>query len=72
MALTVDQLEGMRDALLSAIGSGALRVQFADRSVQYGTPSELRAALTIIEKQIEAGGGGPKRPTQIVITPRGL
>jgi hypothetical protein len=72
MALTLTQLEEMRDALLTAIGSGTLRVEFGERSLTYRSTVEMQAALVSIEREIEKLGGGPERPRQIVITPKGV
>lgn len=72
MARTLTQLEEMRDALLDAIGSGTLRVDFGERSLTYRNVPEMQAALATIEREIERLGGGPERPRQIVITPKGV
>jgi len=72
MALTLTQLEEMRDALLAAVGSGTLRVDFGERSLTYRSVQEMQTALITIEREIEKLGGGPQRPRQIVITPKGV
>jgi len=72
MALTLTQLEEMHDTLLTAIGSGSLRVEFGERSLTYRSIQEMQSALVTIEREIEALGGGPERPRQIVITPKGV
>ena len=71
MALTLTQLESMRDALLTSIASGELRVEFDNRGVTYRSIPEIQAALVTIEKEIESLGGRD-RPRQIVITPKGI
>lgn len=71
MALTLSQLEGMREALLTAIGNGALRVEFDGRAVTYRSIADMQAALGTIDREIEALGGRA-RPRQIVITPKGI
>ncbi len=72
MALTLTQLEEMRDALLTAVGSGTLRVEFGERSLTYRSIQEMQAALVSIEHEIEKLDGSPVRPRQIVITPKGV
>jgi hypothetical protein len=72
MAFTVDQLQGMRDAIITAIAGGALRVDFEGRGVTYRSVVEMQAALTTINKEIEQAGGGITSPRQIVITPKGI
>ena len=41
----------------SAIASGALSVQFADRRVQYRSMAELLKARDVIKDSIASGGG---------------
>ena len=71
MALTLTQLETMRDALLTSIASGELRVEFEGRGVTYRSVAEMQAALITVEKEI-VSLGGRERPRQIVITPKGI
>ncbi len=72
MALSLTELYGMRDALIEAIGSGTLRVEFEGRSVTYRGVAEMQAALTTLNKEIEQAGGGATSPRQVVITPKGI
>ncbi len=72
MALSLAELQGMRDALITAIGSGTLRVEFEGRSMTYRSVAEMQAALTTINKEIEQAGGGSTSPRQVVITPKGI
>ncbi len=72
MALTLTDLQAMRDALVTAIGNGALRVEFEGRAITYRSVVEMQAALTTINKEIERAGGGSTSPRQIVITPKGI
>jgi len=72
MALSLNELQGMRDALIAAIGSGTLRVEFEGRSMTYRSVAEMQAALTTINKEIEQAGGGSTSPRQVVITPKGI
>ena len=72
MALTLDQLQGMRDAIVTAIAGGTLHVQFEGRGITYRGVVEMQAALSTINKEIEQAGGGSASPSQIVITPKGI
>ena len=72
MALTLDQLQGMRDAIVTAIAGGTLHVQFEGRGITYRSVVEMQAALTTINKEIELAGGGTTSPRQVVITPKGI
>ena len=72
MALSLNELQGMRDALIAAIGSGTLRVEFEGRSMTYRSVAEMQAALATINKEIELAGGGGTSPRQVVITPKGI
>ena len=72
MALSLNELQGMRDALIAAIGSGTLHVEFEGRSMTYRSVSEMQAALSTINKEIELAGGGSTSPRQVVITPKGI
>jgi hypothetical protein len=72
MALSLTELQGMRDALIAAIGSGTLRVEFEGRSMTYRSVAEMQAALVTINKEIEVAGGGSTSPRQVVITPKGI
>jgi hypothetical protein len=72
MALSLNELQGMRDALIVAIGSGTLRVEFEGRSMTYRSVADMQAALSTINKEIELAGGGSTSPRQVVITPKGI
>ena len=72
MAFTVDQLQGMRDAIITAIAGGTLRVEFESRGITYRSVVEMQATLATINKEIEQAGGGNTSPRQIVITPKGI
>jgi hypothetical protein len=72
MAVSLTELQGMRDALIAAIGSGTLRVEFEGRSMTYRSVAEMQAALSTINKEIELAGGGSTSPRQVVITPKGI
>ena len=72
MALTLTELQGMRDAIVTAIAGGTLHVQFEGRGLTYRSVVEMQAALVTITKEIEQAGGGSTSPRQIVITPKGI
>ena len=72
MAFNVDQLQGMRDAIITAIAGGTLRVEFESRGITYRSVVEMQAALATINKEIEQANGGNTSPRQIVITPKGI
>jgi hypothetical protein len=72
MALSLVDLQSMRDALIAAIGSGTLRVEFEGRSMTYRSIAEMQAALATINKEIELAGDGSTSPHQVVITPKGI
>lgn len=71
MATSLTDLQGMRDALIAAIGSGTFRVDFEGRSITYRSVVEMQAALATINKEIELAGGSTS-PRQVVITPKGI
>jgi hypothetical protein len=47
----------MRDTLQRAIFSGTLRVQFADRAVEYTTVDNMRKALADLDTAIATASG---------------
>jgi hypothetical protein len=55
--IQLSELEAMRDALLRAIYSGTLRVQFTDRLVEYTSVDDRRKALADIEAAIAKASG---------------
>ena len=69
MAETVEQLQAQRLALVKAMRSGALNVRHGDKSVQYRSMEEMRAALDMIDEDIaEASGKKKKRITYVSVT----
>ncbi len=57
MALTLTELQRMGDALITAIGSGTLGVEFESRAVICRSVAEMQAALTAFNQEIELAGG---------------
>ena len=51
------ELQSARDTLQRAIFSGVRRVQFTDRSVEYGSVDEMRKALADLDVQIANAAG---------------
>lgn len=70
MALTLTELQRMGDALITAIGSGTLGVEFESRAVIRRSVAEMQAALTAFNQEIELAGGGNASPRQFVIVPK--
>jgi len=73
MAYTIEQL----NALESALARGERRVTFADKTVEYRSVDELKAAIREIKRdmnRLDAQSGlWPKAPRQIrVTTTKGL
>ena len=50
--MTITELQTMRDALQRAIYSGALRVQFTDRAVEYNSFADVDKALRDAEAEL--------------------
>lgn len=51
MSMSTAQLDAMIEALVAAIGSATLSVQFGDRRVQYRSISEMREALATLRDE---------------------
>ena len=60
MARSLETIDAEIDRLRAAIGSGALRVRFADRDVTYRSMDEMRQALAFLEQE-KADLGGARR-----------
>jgi len=62
------------DALKKAIGTGALRVQFADREVTYRSLKEMREVLAMMRDEVDAVAGTKAKPVRQVrfLTSKGL
>jgi len=50
--IQLTELQSMRDTLQRAIFSGARRVQFTDRAVEYNSVDDMRKALADIDTAI--------------------
>ena len=52
MALTLADYEQMKDDLETAIYSGAKKVEFKDRTVEYQSIDQMKSAFTGLENKI--------------------
>jgi hypothetical protein len=52
--MTLAELNTKRDALLSAIATGVLRVRVGEIETQYQSTAEMRSALSILNSEIAA------------------
>lgn len=49
-----------RDALKQAIASGVLKIAYDGKQVEYRSMTELKSALTEVEKALARDGGQPQ------------
>ena len=68
MAYTQTQI----DTLKSAIAEGALKVRFGDREVTYRSLDEMRQTLRMMEDEVRAAAGRPRRRRIGFMTGKGL
>jgi hypothetical protein len=52
-------------ALETALARGEHRVTFADKTVEYRSVAELKAALVEVKRALDRQGPGPRAPRQI-------
>lgn len=57
MAISLSELQSMRDKLQRALFSGTRRVQFSDRAVEYNSVDDMRKALADLDAQIATASG---------------
>ncbi len=57
MALTTEQLEAQRDALITRMASGVKNTQFGERSVTNADIEQMEKALAILDGQIAVSTG---------------
>ncbi len=62
MAITLTELETMRDALIRARSSGELRVTHGERTTVYRSIDEINAAISQLEDDIAEASGVAKAP----------
>ncbi len=65
MSISCTQAE--RDLLAAAIKSGVVRVNYQDRTVQYGSLPEMRAILAEMDEYL-AGSAAPERHSRVAHT----
>ncbi|MGI8426328.1 MAG: phage head-tail joining protein [Actinomycetota bacterium] len=68
MAYTEAQLQALRDAL----ARGERRVTFADKTVEYRSVEELKAAIREVEAALTREAGAPKTRQIRVTTDKGF
>ena len=68
MTYTTTQL----DALKRALATGEHRVSFTDKTVEYRSVDELRAAIRAVEAELARGAGTPAKRQIRVTTSKGL
>lgn len=52
--MTLSELQTKRDALISAMATGVLRVRVGEIETQYQSTAEMRAALSVLNSEIAA------------------
>jgi hypothetical protein len=68
MAYTEAQLQALRDAL----ARGERRVTFADKTVEYRSVEELKAAIREVEAALAREAGAPKTRQIRITTDKGF
>jgi hypothetical protein len=69
---TQAQLETKIAVLESALASGALRVDFGDRSTTYRSVAELKDSLSYFQRLLEGADGSTRRKQTYAVTGKGL
>ncbi len=68
MTYTLEQL----DALKRALATGERRVTFGDKTVEYRSIDELRAAIRAVESELARGAGSASKRQILVTTAKGF
>ena len=68
--LTPTQLQTMLDALYTAVGAGATSVSYENKTINYRSADEMRAAIASIENQLSGQLGAVAPPRTILIRSR--
>ncbi|AKQ56436.1 Uncharacterised protein [Bordetella hinzii] len=68
MTYTLEQL----DALKRALATGERRVTFGDKTVEYRSIDELRAAIRAVESELARGAGSASKRQIRVTTTKGF
>jgi hypothetical protein len=68
---SVVELQRRRDKLFAAMTSGARKVDFGDREIEYRSLNEMKQALAMLDAEI--AGGGQRGPSFSIghFVPRG-
>lgn len=68
MAISIEELQSMKDALERARARGAREVQMNGERVRYGSDDEMRTALRDLNRKINAMAGSevPSRPRSLL------
>jgi len=59
MAFTLMQLQAQRDALWKAKVSGALRVSYDGKTIEYRSLADIDRAIAAVDEEIQALSGTP-------------
>ena len=70
MALTTNELTTLLDDLRRARFSGQRSVQYADRSITWGSDEEIAAKIRALESEIAATAGAASVRTSYVVHER--
>lgn len=62
--LTLEELEGMRDALLRARYAGVRTAEYDGEKIDYASDAEMRRALASLDRQIAERSG--QKPVSVV------
>ena len=62
--MTLEELEGMRDALQRARYAGVRTAEYDGHTITYASDAEMARALAALERQIAAQSG--KKPVSVV------
>jgi hypothetical protein len=70
--VTLEEMTTQRDALLAARYRGVRTVEMAGRRVTYATDTEMAAAITDLERRIEAAQEGARKRRILTSASKGL
>jgi hypothetical protein len=70
--MTLEELKAAREVLLAARYRGVRSVELEGRRVVYATDAEMKAAITDLERRIEAAEAGSRRRRILTSADRGL
>jgi hypothetical protein len=70
--MTLEELKAAREALLAARYRGVRSVEMDGRRVVYASDAEMQAAITDLERRIEAAESGNRRRRILTSADKGL